>query len=172
MTTKWRSMDMADLDQVVGVARIAFPDHPEDAACFAERLSLYPAGCRILADEHHRIVGYGIAYPWMANDAPALNALIGAIPDAPALLYLHDLALMPDARGDGAATRFVEWLAGHAQCNGWDAIALVAVNHAAGFWLRHGFVVDESAEMAGRIGGYGDDARYMVRHATAADKAG
>ena len=40
----WRPMAQGDLDGVVAVARLAFPDHPEDRACFAERLDLNPCG--------------------------------------------------------------------------------------------------------------------------------
>ncbi|MHA3840941.1 GNAT family N-acetyltransferase [Sphingomonas aestuarii] len=163
MTHDWRAMTEHDLDRVVAVARIAFPDHYEDRACFAERLALYPAGCRVLADDRDRAVGYGIAYPWVAGSMPPLNARIGTLPDAPALIYLHDLALSPDARGSGAAGGFVAWLVDHARDAGWPRIALVAVNDAAPFWARQGFAAVDSPDLRAKLATYGDDARYMVR---------
>ena len=36
----WRPMTEADLDGVTAVAGEAFPNHPEDRACFANRLGL------------------------------------------------------------------------------------------------------------------------------------
>ncbi|MBL7471037.1 GNAT family N-acetyltransferase, partial [Escherichia coli] len=56
-------MTVEDLDGVVAVARIAFPDHPEGRACFVERLALAPGPCFVLA-RADRVAGYLIAYPW------------------------------------------------------------------------------------------------------------
>ncbi len=163
MTQCWRAMTDRDLDGVVAVARVAFPDHFEDRACFAERLALYPAGCRVLAEGDNRVLGYGIAYPWMEGSMPPLGALIGALPDAAELIYLHDLALLPDTRGTGAASEYVAWLVDHARVAGWPRIALVAVNDAAPFWGRQGFAAVDSPNLRATLASYGDDARYMVR---------
>lgn len=156
-------MTERDLDGVVAVARVAFPDHFEDRACFSERLALYPRGCRVLADGADRVLGYGIAYPWVAGSMPPLNARIGALPDAAGLIYLHDLALSRDARGSGAAGGFVAWLVDHAMGAGWPRIALVAVNDAAPFWTRQGFAAIDSPDLRAKLASYGDGARYMVR---------
>lgn len=161
--TGWRAMTGRDLDGVVAVARVAFPDHFEDRACFAERLALYPAGCRVLANADGKVAGYGIAYPWDRDAMPPLGALIGALPDAPDLIYLHDLALSPDARGTGAANGYVAWLVDHARAENWPRIALVAVNDAASFWERQGFVATDSPALRAKLASYGGDARYMVR---------
>lgn len=163
MTRHWRAMTDRDLDGVVAVARVAFPDHFEDRACFAERLALYPRGCRVLADDRDRVVGYGIAYPWVAGSMPPLNARIGALPEAAELIYLHDLALLPETRGTGTASSFVAWLVDHARGAGWPRIALVAVNDAAPFWTRQGFAAVDGPELRAKLASYGDDARYMVR---------
>ena len=57
----------------------------------------------------------------------------------------------------------VEALAERAGGAGWPALALVAVNDAAGFWRRHGFEAREAPGMAAKLASYGPDARYMVR---------
>ena len=41
-TLTWRPMTPDDLDGVVAVAQLSFPDHPEERACFANRLELHP----------------------------------------------------------------------------------------------------------------------------------
>lgn len=161
--TGWRAMAERDLDGVVAVARVAFPDHFEDRACFSERLALYPRGCRVLADGADRVLGYGIAYPWVAGAMPPLNARIRALPEAAELIYLHDLALLPETRGTGAAGEYVAWLVDHARDAGWPRIALVAVNDAAPFWTRHGFAAIDSPDLRAKLASYGDGARYMVR---------
>ena len=59
-----------DIPAVVDVARLSFPDHFEDRACFENRLALYPRGCFVLADADGPARGYLIAYPWKAESAP------------------------------------------------------------------------------------------------------
>ena len=159
----WRPMKMADLEGVVAVAAEAFPDHFEDRVCFAERLTLYPQGCRALAEPDGSVRGYVFAYPWRADSAPALNSLIGAIPADAAVLYLHDLALSRAARGGGHGRSGVETVIDLAREGDWPAIALVAVNDAAAFWARHGFAVADPPGMTAKLASYGPDARYMVR---------
>lgn len=159
----WRPMTPGDLDGVVAVAQLSFPDHPEERACFANRLELHPEGCFVLAAEDGPVMGYLVAYPWKLNAAPALNVLIDAIPAEAEVVYLHDLALHPDTRGGGHTRPVVERLAEQAKAAGWPAVALVAVNDASTFWARNGFEVQNPPGMAEKLASYGDDARYMVR---------
>lgn len=159
----WRSMTPDDLDGVVEVAQLSFPDHPEERACFANRLGLHPEGCFVLAAEDGPVMGYLVAYPWRLNAAPPLNVLIDAIPADAEVLYLHDLALHPDTRGGGHTRPVIERLAEQAGDAGWPAVALVAVNDASAFWGRNGFEVQTPPGMAEKLASYGDDAHYMVR---------
>jgi len=162
MSLVWRPMTEADLDEVAAIARIGFPDHFEGRPMFANRLALAPDGCFALAGDAG-VNGYLIAYPWRGDDAPPLNTLIATIPEDAAVMYLHDLCLHPDARGLKATGEIIERLADQAKAQGWPAIALVAVNDAAGFWARHGFEVRESEAITRKLVTYGDDARYMAR---------
>ena len=159
----WRPMRPTDIDAVVEVASLSFPDHFEDRPCFENRLALYPRGCFVLADTDGPARGYLIAYPWRAESAPPLNTVIEGLPAEPALIYLHDLALHPEARGGGVTGRIIERLAEQAAEDSWPAIALVAVNDAVGFWSRHGFVEQPAEAMAAKLASYGADARYMLR---------
>lgn len=159
----WRAMTAADLDAVAAIAAVGFPDHFEGRDCFENRLALNPSGCFVLAGEDGEPHGYLVAYPWTADAAPALNTLIDAIPDDASVMYLHDLAIAPTARGGGWSRAIVGRLARDARAAGWPALTLVAVNDAAPFWERHGFVAADPLGMAEKLAGYGADARYMVR---------
>ena len=159
----WRAMTAADLDGVIAVAAEAFPNHFEERACYAERLDLYPQGCRVLTDGAGAVHGYVFAYPWTADAAPPLNVLIGGLPADAGVFYLHDLALARPARGGGYAKTAVETVVELARGGGWPALCLVAVNDAAPFWEQHGFEVADPPGMAEKLAGYGADARYMVR---------
>ena len=156
-------MTAADLDAVAEIAVLGFPDHFEGRDCFENRLALNPDGCFVLAGEDGRPRGYLVAYPWRAGSAPALNTLIDALPADADVMYLHDLALHPEARGGGWTGPIIERLAAEAKAAGWPALALVAVNDAAPFWERRGFQVVERRAMAAKLQTYGPDARYMLR---------
>jgi len=162
MTLSWRAMAEPDLDQVAEIAAIGFPDHFEGRAVFANRLVLWPAGCFVLA-EREAVAGYLVSYPWSAESAPALNTVLEGLPSRPELIYLHDLALRPEARGRGWTGPMISRLAEQARAEGWPAMSLVAVNEAEGFWRRHGFEPLASAALADKLASYGPDARYMIR---------
>ena len=159
----WRPMMAADLDGVVAVARLSFPDHFESRACFENRLALSPAMSFVLAGADEAVRGYLFAYPWKGQTAPALNTLIDALPDDADRIYLHDLALDPAVRGGGHTRSIVERLVDQVRADGWTKIALVAVNDATTFWQRMGFQPVTSPALAAKLASYGDDARYMVR---------
>jgi ribosomal protein S18 acetylase RimI-like enzyme len=157
----WRNVRTDDLDAVVALARLAFPDHFEDRRCFAERLSLFPKGCFAL-DGPAGLSGYLISYPWISMSVPPVNALIHELPARADVIYLHDLALHPDARGLGLARAAVEKLVEQAEGDGWRQIALVAVNDAAAFWKAARFRASSACGVAG-LASYGDHAIYMTR---------
>lgn len=152
-----------DLHGVVLVAEKSFPDHPEDMACFANRLALNPEGCFTLVEDDGTVRGYLVSYPWHRFKAPALNVLIDAIPHDADSYYLHDLAIDPAVRGGGHTRAVVEVLAERAKAKGWPQVSLVAVNNATGFWQRNGFEVQMPDGMAQKLASYGEDARYMER---------
>lgn len=151
-----------DLDAVTAIAAVGFPDHFEGRDRFANRLELHPSGCFVLAGTNG-VVGYVVAYPWRRGAAPALNILVAAIPADADVLYLHDLALLPEARGGGWTRPILERLVAGALEAGWPEIALVAVNDARAFWERHGFQVVDDPALAEQLATYGADARYMTR---------
>lgn len=118
---RWRAMAAADLAAAERIAARVHPDYPEDAAVFAERLSLFPEGCLVLVSPSGELGGYVIAHPWRLGQPPALNSLLGALPAAADTLYIHDIALLPERRGGGAAGRALERLRrwrGGAGCRG------------------------------------------------------
>lgn len=154
-------MRPGDVDRVVQIAAACYPDHPEDRAVFEERLRLYPDGCLVL-DAGDAVDGYVLSYPWVADAAPPLNALIGVLPPRPAAYYLHDLAIMPNGRGGGHSRSALAKVAALA---GKRPISLVSVNGTVPFWQRHGFAVHSTADLDSKLGSYGADARFMLRPA-------
>ncbi|MGJ5140890.1 GNAT family N-acetyltransferase [Bradyrhizobium oligotrophicum] len=157
----WRAMAPGDLADVDGIAARVHPNYPEDQSVFAERLRLHPEGCRVLRGTGAGIAGYVLSHPWYLGRPPSLNLLIGSIPPAASTYYIHDLALLPEARGSGSATVIVEELIRHARALGLTSLSLIAVNGSTPFWERQGFAVDETAA-ADPTGSYGSDANLMI----------
>jgi GNAT superfamily N-acetyltransferase len=158
----WRPMTPADLDAVCAVADIVHPAYPEDRAVFEDRLGLYPPGCMVL-DRGGGLTAYVLSHPWRRGGPPRLNQRLAALPAGLDTYYIHDLALLPAARGAGAATRLVAMLVDHAAGNGFDSVSLVAVNDSAGFWRRCGFRPLPDPAIDQSLMSYDPAACYMVR---------
>jgi GNAT superfamily N-acetyltransferase len=110
------------------------------------------------------VAGYLIAYPWSFGAIPPLDSLIDRLPDTNATIYLHDLALRPQVRGQGHARPIVERLVQAGSQLGTAKIALVSVNGSLAFWQGLGFApVTQDAALRGKLRTYGDGARYMTR---------
>ena len=136
---RWRPMQAGDLAAVAAISDAVHGSYTERPAIYAERLRLYPAGCFLL-EKDGAALGYLITHPWAGDRPPALDRPIDRLPVAPDRYYLHDLALLPAARGTGAAGAAVDLTVAQARAAGFDRIALTAVNGADGFWRRQDFV--------------------------------
>lgn len=158
----WRPMTPQDLSRVAALADAIHPAYPEDPAVFAERLRLYPHGCHVLAGAGD-LIGYALTHPWRMAEPPPLNARLGAIPQDASTYYVHDVALLPAARGRGYASQLVGLLARHARAAGFGNLSLVAVNGSGGFWERLGFRASAVPGLDGKLSSYGSDAMLMVR---------
>jgi len=158
----WRALTNLDLPAVEAIAAQVHPAFPEDAAIFAARQRLYPEGTRLL-ELNDTPSGYILSHPWHFGQLPALNALLGAVPDDSDTYYLHDLALLPAARGTGAAAMIVGDMLRHARSAGLPSVSLVAVNGSLPFWYKHGFRAVHAPELADKLASYEDAARLMVR---------
>ncbi len=155
-------MTVADLRAVEAIGEAVHLAYPEDPEVFAERLALFPLGCHVL-QQGEALAGYVISHPWRLAAPPALNVLLGGLPQPADCYYIHDLALLPAARGRGVARRVARALGVMAFSLGLPEVALVAVGDSRGFWERQGFVAQALPELAEKLASYDDGARYMRR---------
>ncbi|MYZ48806.1 GNAT family N-acetyltransferase [Propylenella binzhouense] len=153
----WRPMRAGDLDAVMAIAARVHPAFPEARAVFEERLRLAPAGCWIA--EGDDALGYLVSHPWLSGTPPKLDTCLGAIPSDPDCWYVHDLALLPCARGSGLGRAIMERLKRIATEAGLPALELVSVSGSGPFWQRLGFEVAPADPAA--LASYGSDARLM-----------
>ena len=157
-----RPMRTYDLGAVAEIADRVHEAYPEDPKIFAERLRLWPEGCWVYESDG-RLIAYVLSHPAVAFAPPPLNALLGELPEVPTTYYIHDLALLPETRGQGAGSQIVRILLDGARRSGCPDVSLVAVTESAGFWGRHGFETVSVLALDAKLRSYDEDARFMVR---------
>ena len=157
----WKPLEAGDIPAVFAIAGRLHPELPERLEVLAEKRRLFPDGCRKLV-AGGAVVGYGLAHPWRLNAAPKLNAFMERLPAAPDCLYLHDMAVLPEARGRGAAGAYVVYLEGLARRLGLKHLALVSVYGTVPLWEKLGFKTHSAG--APPLPSYGPTAAYMLRN--------
>jgi ribosomal protein S18 acetylase RimI-like enzyme len=158
----WRAMTGYDLPAISRIASVVHPGFHESDAVLAERQQLYHNGAYLL-EVNERPAGYVLSHPWKLDGLPELDKTLGHLPPDPDTYYIHDVAVLPLARRIGAASFIVEALTKHAGAQGFASMSLVAVNGSQGFWERHGFAVEDRPDLAGKLQGYEEAARLMIR---------
>ncbi|KAK3364541.1 acyl-CoA N-acyltransferase [Lasiosphaeria hispida] len=157
----WRGMTVDDIPQLLQVADQVHPDLPESDDVFSERAQLFPDGCLTLADDG-KVYGYAVSHPIRRGCPPALDSLLGEIPEDSDQYYIHDVAVLPELRGKGHAADAINKLLEVA--NRFATTCLVSVYGTGPFWGRFGFEPEPvSAVLQEKLRNYGDDAVYMSR---------
>ena len=159
-------MKESDLADVCQIASVCHPDFPEEDAVLEEKFNLSPLSCFILSDNESSsgsVYGYCLAHPYKLNSIPALDCLLHKLPEKCDTLYIHDLALLPEAQGGGNGKKAVELLLAVAEQKKLEKLSLVAVHGSQPFWQKNGFkLVEVSETLKQKLLTYSEDARYMV----------
>lgn len=129
-------MTSSDIPFVYNIACHLHPEFYEELSIFYERLALCPEGCFVLEDL--TIGGYAISHPF-TRESPPLNTLLHQIPES-TCWYIHDVALLPSFRGNGATSAIVSKMEKVALSRGLHEMTLTSVNNSHTFWNRLGFV--------------------------------
>ena len=159
----WRPTSAADVDAICAIGNRVHAALPERPEVFAEKVELFPEGCFSLARDA-AIVGYGLSHPWVRDSLPPLDTLLGKLPGASDCLFVHDVVVLPSARGREAVGALMRILSGLARRHGLAFMALVAVHETHPLWARHGFDVVADPLLADKLTSYGSGAQYMRRH--------
>ncbi|HEY6353544.1 MAG TPA: GNAT family N-acetyltransferase [Burkholderiaceae bacterium] len=159
-----RTMADADLPAVLEIQALCYTEvTPESKESLHAKLSASQSTC-LIASLECVTVGYLIALPWESSSPPVLNAETCRLPSSPSCLYLHDLAVMPDARKFGAGRALVEAFLTRLKRMGLVRASLVAVQNSVPYWERHGFrAVPQSEPLKAKLSSYGEGVQYMER---------
>lgn len=133
----------------------------ESAQSFDAKRQASPTSC-FVASLDGRSVGYLVAIPAKAGQPPPLNGASCPVPRDADALYLHDLAVHPEARAAGVAVALVRAFFDALGRQGFSQACLTAVNGSTAFWQRQGFRgAMPDAAAAGGMASYGEGAQYM-----------
>jgi ribosomal protein S18 acetylase RimI-like enzyme len=157
-----RPMALADLSSVLEIQAACYTRIvPESLESFVAKLMAAPGSCFIAAIGR-RTVGYLIALPWDFANPPSLDQGSCRLPAAPDCLYLHDLAITPDARKAGAGKLLVEAFFSQLRQSNLPRASLIAIQDSASYWQRHGFEAAPQAEsLQAKLSSYGEGVQYM-----------
>jgi len=158
-----RTMREDELDAVLAVQALCYPPSmQEPAAVVLARLRTAPT-TTLVAGEGGTVRAYLFAYPSRLGRITPLAAPFVPAP-LPDTLYLHDLAVAPQALGRGLGRRLVQRLLDGAAACGLRHAALVSVQDTRRFWEGLGFQVDGARPRCEALASYPGGAVYMTRH--------
>jgi GNAT superfamily N-acetyltransferase len=141
------TLSVIDVSQLMLVQQNCYSeDLVESATVMANRISAFSHTCwGYFVDQH--MAGYLLAYPSVLGSITPLAAAFPVYPHTNCL-YLHDMAISSDFRGQSLAPALLAHASMEAEKLGLAALALVAVQGAEGYWAKQGFakVTNISAE--------------------------
>jgi GNAT superfamily N-acetyltransferase len=160
-TTSVRAMRTDDLPSVLRIQSCCYDEAKlESQQAFLAKLEASPVTC-FMALVDGAAAGYLVAVPAELGRPPPLNSPTFLVPARANALYLHDLAVHPDARGAGVAVALIEAFFGATRRSRLPFACLTAVNDSRAFWERHGFRAAAIDADAASMATYGEGACYM-----------
>jgi len=124
---------------------------------------LFAAGCLVLTGGAGAVAGYALSHPWRLWQIPALDQFLAELPANADCLFVHDIALAPEARGHARGLAVLRRLETLARAHRFQAMAMVSVYGTRPLWQRLGFQATTGHEVARQLGDYGPGAEYMVK---------
>jgi len=158
----WRLGKPSDLPAINRIADAIHDVLPERPAVLAEKTELFPEGC-MLFDDDGIAVGYGISHPWILDSVSSLDSFLQELPCCPNCIYVHDVVVLPSARGHNATGTYLKLITEIARKNRIDYLALVSVYNSDPLWASQGFrTVFLDEKLNSKLRGYGNTAKYMI----------
>ena len=141
-----RQLTTVDLSQVLRIQAACFlPQLHEREDSFRSKLLLFPQGSLGCFCGLH-LAAYVCAFPWRADAVVAFDSSPARLPDQPDAMYVHDLAVAPEFRGKGCASRLIQHVFRLGRSLGYRHYVLVAVQSSESFWNHYGFVRQASLD--------------------------
>jgi ribosomal protein S18 acetylase RimI-like enzyme len=146
----WSAILQIQADVYVDVA-------PEPEAVMKSKWLVSPTLCYVYKNTENTVLGYLLAHRWTSPTPPKLYQQTQ--PNQGDILFVHDLALSPMAKGQGIGRLLVEQLLVSAKQQGLTRALLVSIQNTERFWQQFGFEVAP----VGVSSTYGEGAVIMSR---------
>lgn len=161
--TAIRPLVESDLPAALAIQSAVYPPFlVEHTEALASRVSI-PSHCCFAAILKGELVAYLLAHGWPKQSPPPIGAILSPAASSE-VLFIHDLAVGPQARGMGLGRQLVERAFESAVHQKLARAELIAVEAAAAYWRSLGFAETRmSSEIQAKIATYGEDARWMTR---------
>ena len=121
-----------------------------------------PDTCLVSLSNDGRVLCYILAHPWSGFTPPKLFQPLPENINCD-YLYLHDMAVRAQSKGQGVGRMLASQLIDMAQIKEFKKVMLVAVQGAENFWSKMGFKVMPSVSVCES---YGDNAVLMEKELT------
>lgn len=158
-----RTMRKTDLASVIAIQRQCYPPaFQEPIEAFESKLTASPDTCWV---SHHldQVCAYLVCLPIQDQALPVLHAKDFQISASANWLYIHDLAIGPNARGTGLASQLLRKAVDQARDKGLTRVGLIAVQGSEPFWAKFGFNSAESNSLLpqDKLNSFGSGALFM-----------
>ncbi|WMW81134.1 GNAT family N-acetyltransferase [Undibacterium cyanobacteriorum] len=159
-----RAMRVSDFAAVVKIQASCYGQQlQEDLSSLQAKWRASPHTC-FVAQRDDEPIAYVFSIPVAQYDLPAWNAETCEISPMADRLYLHDMAVDPNARGSGVSTALLLKILSCAQQMKFESVQLVAVQDSTQYWCKHGFkTIDVGGAFQKKLASYGEDARFLVK---------
>lgn len=157
-----------DLGEALAIEEEVYPPFlVEDEQVFMSRMALKASFC-LAARREGALAGYLLAHGWRREAPPAIGTAVtdAGVGDGEAgeILFIHDLAVSPRARGLKIGEKLIAEAFARAAQKGLRTAELIAVEGAAPYWRGQGFAeAAPSPALREKLASYGPDARWMTR---------
>lgn len=156
-----QSLAESDVSEILNVQSLCFPSvEPESAKSFSNKIKQSPDTCWGIFKQN-KLKAYLIALPWVAGSPLNLNQEDVTCAN-PNCLYLHDLAVLKEMQGSGAAQTLLSCFFEALRSSSFRRAALVAIQGSKPYWQRHGFQTQATSKAVNdKLDSYGTEAFYM-----------
>jgi len=153
-----RTIKESDWDAIMQIQSDAYASHlHEELTVLQSKWIASPASCSVFNNTDDCVLGYLLAHPWQGNQAPKLGEAV-VMDTGYSEVYLHDLAILADARGLSIASQLINHFIIAMQSLGCQRVLLTAVQDSAPFWQQYGFSCLEHISVCSS---YGQGAKLM-----------
>lgn len=145
----YRQLELNDLPKIMKLQELCFIDvFREPEQTYISKMKMFPKGCVGLFNVD--LLGLLIYHPWNTNLDMPVGSLIDNLPEECDCLYLQEIAIHPEFRGQGIMKAFMDIYFDYFHNTNYNILRAVSVQRSLLKLARYGFQVIEAVEVNGQ----------------------